>query len=325
MNKIKFSFLAIVTLLMLSMQTVAQTPIQLDITHKLGGASAYDNNHIATNDMNNSFRLKRMEYYISKISITHDGGMITDIPDHYILVNADMPVTEDLGAHTITSVESISFHVGVDTPANHEDPSLRANGHPLAHKSPSMHWGWTDGYRFAALEGMSGANFDHLFEIHSLGDPYYFQTTVSTSAVMKGGKLIIALHADYAEALKGIDVSSGPIEHGFSATNIKLLENFRDNVFKAGFTVGIDNVAQQNSGISIYPNPSADGNVSVRFSNLQQPADIKVIDIRGSIVNSIAKPKGQNLVDLHINGSGLYFITTKTPDGTTIAHKLLVQ
>ncbi|MBK7304311.1 MAG: hypothetical protein IPI90_13940 [Saprospiraceae bacterium] len=27
---------------------------------------------------------------------------------------------------------------------------------PLAFQDPSMHWGWTSGYRFIALEGMIG-------------------------------------------------------------------------------------------------------------------------------------------------------------------------
>lgn len=324
MNQIKL-YIAIL-FIACGLNTSAQTSIELHITHRLGGITEYNKTHVAQNDMGKEFTVTRFEYYISNISITHDGGTVTDIQDHYILANAENDIKEDLGSHSITNVESISFSIGVDTPTNHEDPSLLPNDHPLAPKSPSMHWGWTDGYRFVAMEGKTGPDIDKTYEIHSLGDAYYFQTNVTTTAVMKNGKLVIPITADLTQAVKGIDVAPGLIDHGSTANNIKLLENFRDNVFKSGDPVSVNNVTASNNAVRIYPNPAAADVINVDFGNNLKAGIITVSDIRGSIISQNDKAAGADLIKLNINQPGMYFISTRFADGSAAAtQKLIVQ
>src|SRR5690606_23624170 len=147
----------------------AQTPVELHISHMLG-ANGLAFGSTAHNDLGNDFNVSRLEYYISKIQIHHDGGMTTDVYDHYILADGGQDVTDDLGSFNITTVESISFHIGVDAPINNADPALQPPGHPLALKTPSMHWGWASGYRFVAMEGKSGSGLSQSYEIHALGN-----------------------------------------------------------------------------------------------------------------------------------------------------------
>ena len=145
----------------------AQTPVELQIRHKLG-SSDFAFSSATTNNLGNNFNVTRLEYYLSKISIKHDGGTVTNIPNHYILANGSTNVADALGSYPITSVEAITFYIGVDSPANNADPSLHPAGHPLEPKTPSMHWGWSTGYRFVAMEGMAGSSLGQAYEVHAL-------------------------------------------------------------------------------------------------------------------------------------------------------------
>lgn len=325
MNKLKL-YISVLSALFLGVNVYAQTSVELHISHKTNGTNDYVKGIATENDKGDKFTITRFEYYISKISITHDGGTVTDIPNHYILANAENDVKEDLGSHNITNVESVSFYIGVDTPNNHADPTKHPANHPLYPKFPSMHWGWTDGYRFVAMEGKAGASMNEVYEVHSLGDNYYYQTTVTTTGITSGGEIIIPIKADIAEAVRGIDVKPSLIEHGFSATNIKLLENMRDNVFKPWFAVSVDEITRTKREISIYPNPAAEGNAVVDFVNNTRSAIVTVSDIQGRIVSQIEKSAGNSKVDLSINQPGMYFVTAQFSDGSkTATQKLIVQ
>lgn len=302
---------------------IAQTPVQLQINHKLSGGN-FSFSQASQNDLGNDFNVTRLEYYISKISIKHDGGMTTPVPNHYILANGGQAVIDDLGSFNITNVESISFHIGVDTPVNHADPSLQPSGHPLAPKSPSMHWGWTSGYRFVAMEGKSGSSLNQTYEIHALGDQHYFETTIPATGVMKSGKLVIALNADYTMAIKGINLSSGLIAHGDGTDEAKLLANFRDNVFSAGGTVSIANSNENKSSFSIYPNPSTNGQATMKFEQGSGNADIAVTDISGKTILVTNKTEGNSTVQLKLNKPGLYFVHTKFANGYSAVNKLIM-
>ena len=169
--------LSLTTLLLLSFSVMAQNTVQLNINHKLG-TDVFAMNTAAQNNMGNDFNVTRLQYYMAEISIVHDGGTETTITDLYALVDASSATTLDLGSHNINSIEGVNFHIGVDQGKNHADPASYNMGHPLAPKNPSMHWGWTSGYRFIAFEGKGGVNLNQTFELHGLGDVNYFKVTV---------------------------------------------------------------------------------------------------------------------------------------------------
>ena len=215
----------------------AQVPVELHINHKLGPTTDFAFNEVVSNNLGQSFKVTRLQYYISGISITHSGGAIKTVPGHYVLANGSTPVVDALGTLNVSDVTAVSFYVGVDEANNHLDPSVRPVGHPLELQTPNMHWGWASGYRFAAIEGKSGASVDQTFEVHSLGDQHYYKTTVPVTGVTVDGKLIIALNADYVNALKSIDISAGVVAHGSGTVEGRMLRNFRDFVFSAGSPV----------------------------------------------------------------------------------------
>lgn len=318
----KFLRLQLITILAILVSGLAnaQTPVELHITHKLGGIAPFNYNQQSYNDLGNEFSLSRVEYFISKISITHDGGMTTNVPDHYILVDGNQDVVDELGSFNITNVESIKFSIGVDTPVNHADPNDQPSGHPLAPRSPSMHWGWAAGYRFAALEGNSGSGLAQTFEIHALGDVNYFEQTVTVSGISRNGKIIIGLNADYAAAFRGIDLSSGLVMHGETDEAVTLLQNFRDHVFKAGNPVSVDNITSNNLEFGAYPNPS-NGDVIVSYNGV---ANVCVYDLKGRVITSQDIKESAGKVNLHINAAGIYILKLSTPSNGVAVRKLQI-
>ena len=221
-----YQFLSLIPMLFVTAVCWA-TDVELHITHKMnGGYFAYNN--IAKSEKGADFTISRISYYISNISIKHDGGIITSVPDHYILVKGDKDVTDPLGSFNITNVESITFSIGVDTPENYGDPALWPADHPLALQIPSMHWGWSAGYIFCTIDGLGGPNMGSGYSVEAVGSSLYKSTTINVGGVIKNGKLIIALNADYGQAIKNMPVQdAGMVEHGDGPLAQTLIENFQ--------------------------------------------------------------------------------------------------
>jgi hypothetical protein len=191
---------------------LGQSDVYLKINHQLGSGD-FSYNVPGSNDLGNGFKTTRLEYYIAEIAIIHDGGTVTEVDSTWILVDAGSYTNVLLGDYNISTLEGVRMSVGVEAAVNHNDPTLWPSNHPLAPQWPSMHWGWAAGYRFVCMEGKSGAGFAQDFQIHALEDKNYQTFTINTAGVTSGSDITIELDADYEEALSGIDVSSGLIEH----------------------------------------------------------------------------------------------------------------
>lgn len=300
--------ITLIIVLTMTLKVSAQTDMKLTINHLLG-SSPFALNSEAENDLGHKFKLSRLEYYISGISITHDGGAVTDISDKYILVNANVTDTINIGNFNITSVESISFSVGVDPGVNNGDPTAWASSHPLAPKAPSMHWGWSSGYRFVALEGKSGNNFAQDFQIHALGNKNYFEQNIPVEATDLNRALLITLNADYTKAVSGMNINSGLVDHSAGQEPANCLRYFQTKVFSSltgeGNTLSAKDSDIQNS-FNINPVPSK-GKVNIvindsRFINgFMVISDISGRKIYTSNVNSSES--------ISLESKGLYFLT----------------
>jgi len=77
--------------------------------------------------------------------------------------------------------------------------------------------------------------------------------------------------------------------------------------------LGIDNIETDDIQFSIYPNPSIDGRVNVKFNSIQSISKIEVFDISGKIVNTfdITSTSSKTLI---INDllTGVYFLKVTT-------------
>lgn len=321
MKNILLTFAVIINF---SLGSIAQNNIQLEINHKLG-TDDFAMQQTATNNLESNYHYTRLQYYISQISIIHDGGTETLMEDTWILVNAENATEVDLGDHNIESVEGIKFSVGVEEAVNHNDPATWGNGHPLAPSFPSMHWGWSAGYRFIAIEGKGGANFGQTFQLHGLEDINYFQTELALAAAPENGTINISLDADYQRALENINVDGGVIVHGSNAEAKTALENFRDYVFSVSGVTSTVDFSEINS-FQVFPNPITDGlaNFLVKGSkNLTY--EIAVTDVLGRTIQYFPTVQSNTSVKMNLENTGLYVVSLIKEGEAVITKKLIVN
>ena len=317
-------FLPFLTLFsLISISVDAQNNVRLTINHKLGD-NAFALNTAAENNIGHSFKVSRLQYYVSKISIQHDGGLETAIEDLYILVNAAEMTEVDLGSHEINVVEQLTFRVGVDEEHNHLDPASWPSDHPLAPTFPSMHWGWAAGYRFIALEGKAGPNLNQTFEMHCLGDQNYYRTIVPMSAVAENGELNISIDADYTRALEDIPVNGGIIVHGETDEAVDVIDNFRFYVFSPspGFTSTLDKAAIKK--FNVFPNPALEGRSQVVLETEgNQVYQLSITDLLGRQVQHFDGVRSGDQVGLNLEFNGIYFVNLVKNGQIVLSEKLI--
>ena len=303
----------------------AQVNTELRIYHWLGN-QAFQLNSTTQNNLTNDFQVTRVEYYVTNFSVVHDGGQETAISsDTVALMNAANGIfsTVELGTLAITNVEAVKFYIGVPQPANNADPSLYGPDHPLAPKSPSMHWGWASGYRFLAYEGQGGANFSQTFQLHALGNNNYFQTTVAATGQLVNGSLVIALDADYTRGVENINVSNGVIAHGVDLEDLTALENFRDFVFSSS-TQNLTAASNDMNLVNwnIFPNPLSDGALTVSVPDFEKADAVRISNALGQQIMQL--PISNGFVSIDLAEAGVYFVTI-LKDGVGIATKKIVK
>jgi len=314
--------LLVVAITLFSFNVFAQNTVKLNINHELG-TSLFAINAPAQNNMGDDFKITRLEYYLSQFIIVHDGGTETNVTGVYALVDASEGTVIDLGSHNITAVEAVKFHIGVDSATNHLDPTSFPATHALAPKSPSMHWGWASGYRFAALEGMGSSNYNQSIELHGLGDNNYYQAEVPTSATVSNNEVIIDIYADYARALENVSVNGGAFNHGFDGDARKLLFNLSQNVFKNFATSTVD--FSEVNAFNVFPNPTT-GKATITLDATQDEVyQVVITDMLGREITRLNEVKSNQSFEANLEQSGMYFVQLVKNGQTVITKKLLVQ
>jgi len=316
MKKLYFIF----SFILVTFIAEAQQNVTLKINHKLDTA-AFAFNQATSNNLSNSFTITRLQYYISEIKLTHDGGIITNVPNTYILVDASTATNVALGSFNITNLEGVSFGIGVEAPMNNADPSLHPSTHPLAPKSPSMHWGWSSGYRFVAIEGNTGTNFSQVWQIHALGNRNYIAQSVVTSGHLQNGTIVAELDADYTKALTSITVNSNLLTHGEFNEAATLLNNFSTGVFSP-MTVGLnENKRLVNFGIS--PNPSTK-DIFIDIDPSHTNLSYMVLDITGRKLDS-GNFNSTDRPQLSIEQKGIFFLNLFENGELIGSEKVVIQ
>lgn len=302
---------------------IAQNTISLKINHQLDGEPFAFNTQTA-NNYGNEVKYTRVEYYISGISIVHDGGTITPLPDVYLLVNPQKNSVYPLEDADISKVEEIRFHVGVDPKVNNEDPNQWPAGHALRPSFPSMHWGWAAGYRFCAIEGVSGPQLNQTCQVHALGNQNYFKSHIPVSSEAKGGELSIEINGNYEHILDRVDISKGLFEHNEDITAAEVLRNFQTRVFSNAEGVGNTNDREHIADvhIHIFPNPS---HGSITMQTIVPYDCIKVLDLSGREVLNLVPTVNSTEARLHIEKAGVYTVKIELNDGSTATEKIVIR
>jgi hypothetical protein len=322
LNTMKNFILLFAAFLVLNTNAFSQNTVKLNVNHQLG-ALPFLFNTAAQNNIGHDFNLSRLEYYVSQFTVVHDGGMETNINSIYTLIDASEGTTIDLGSHNITSVEAVKFHIGIDSATNHLDPASYDPAHALAPKLPSMHWGWASGYRFVALEGQGGANYNQTIALHALGNENYNEVEVLTTATAANNEVVIDIYADYARALENISVHTGSFKHGTDGDARTVLSNFKKHVFNSFPTSTVD--FSEVNDFSVFPNPTT-GKATIKLETTQDISyQVLISDMLGREVALIENIQNNQPIETNLEQSGLYFVQLVKNGQTVITKKLLVN
>jgi len=244
--------------------------VVLSFDHKAGADPLVLNQTVFSIWNNKKVKISRAEFYISEVEINQSDNTKTPLTNRYLLVNANAPAAEfDLGAWAVQAANGVTLHLGVPEAVNHLDPTFYPSSHPLAPKNPSMHWGWTPGYRFMAIEGKVDNNNDGVpettFEFHNLGDALYKTLELTGTTQAANGELHLHFVLDYAQLFKNMAMTGNLIQHGSVAPNIAMMNNAASQNFLSMLTTSASNDVLTNSlNVKASPNP-ANGETLIQY------------------------------------------------------------
>ena len=319
-------FLFLLVLSLSGFLTSAQVNVKLSMDQQLDGKPfAYQ--QATQSDQGYAFEMTRLQYYVSEIKLIHDGGIITPVPDFYILIDSDIRAEFELGSYDITTLEKLEFSIGVDNAHNHLDPASYPNDHPLAPQNPSMHWGWTAGYRFIAIEGFAGADSNSLnnyYEIHTIGDQNYRVISLDVTGELNDDIMEIRIQADYEKFLNNVDVSSGLISHGATGASRTIADNATSVFSATQMTSVID--ADVHGSFEMFPNPAT----TLSTVNVDMPGykniTCTVMDLAGQVLYTKEITGANQSFVLETNWQpGIYFVRLTDKDKLLAIRKLIVE
>lgn len=279
----------------------------------------------------NPLKFDRFQFYTSGIKVLEKSGDTLDIKGSYVL-SSGTDGGHDLGTHLVGEPESVMFQLGVDSQANHSDPSTYPENHALYHKIPTMHWGWETGYRFWVIEGWidddRDGKFTNRFEFHIVGDPLLKTKVLSTAGIIKDEKLFLVVDVDLKELLNGIDLTQnnvfhgGPWDHG-SGPIIKIANNsIARPSFKAGTSFNLSALEISNpTDIRFYPNPTH-GALNFESTTLKVER-LSLWDLQGRLVEEM-NTEGSNSVILSAD-PGVYMVVAHLANGEQRVHRMIIR
>jgi hypothetical protein len=307
-----------------SLSLVAQTStnVRLKLNHLLNGQKL---EYMQPVQIPGSyfFKVELLRYYVSEIKIVHDGGVVDNVVDIWLLVNPAKNNEYDLGNFKVTNIESIEFSLGVDPAHNHLDPATYPADHPLAFQNPSMDWGWTTGYRFITFEGYAGstaAKATNNFQLHTLGDANYKVVKLNTKATSDAKGLVVTLDAEYTNLLKSISAVSGVVSHSATGAAATQMKNLSTIVFSPLSPTSVHLL--ELLPVSLSPNPATS---SLRIViPIVGAAGQQVIlsDLAGKVIAQYAK--ASETLDIPLNYSKGNYLVSILENNKVVAREKLV-
>lgn len=228
--------LLLLILSVLSRMSQAQTEVVLRFEHRLDG-KAFALNQETTSPKGTKYKTSRLQFYISGLKITHDGGQELALNSVFLFVDPSKQDSKEFSLgilSNITYIEKIDFAIGVDPASNHLDPASYPANHPLAPKNPTMHWGWTAGYRFISLTAAAAradGSFLDAVNIEGLGDANFKTKSYPAQTSIENGKVFIDFLAEYNLLLEDIIIAGGANNHGETGSAAVLIANGSQRVF----------------------------------------------------------------------------------------------
>jgi len=307
-------FFTVVLMLFYIISANSQKEIVLRLSHALNDSS-FKYNQIFEVDGNKNY-YTRLQYYLSGFELEHDAGQSTLLNNVYVLASGHIS-NYYLGNFNISSLESISFDVGVDQIANSGNTTNYSAQHPLGPKSPPMDWGWPSGYFFVVTNGFTDTDNDNIpetnFELHALGDmmlspidPIYLSGTNLNDTIY------IDLIVNTERFISGIDLSSVGADHSSSADNLTMCNNSSTmNIFEPGYIDGTSLKENNVSSDYIFLDYTLSFAPTIHYHfESNSKVNLQITDINGKIhINEKNLVSQGSFFPLKELATGIYIVT----------------
>ena len=271
---------------------MTQPEVYIHFLPKVGGTQIMpsDLSNTVYHDLSGvAFEVDAFKYYVSKLSLTHDGGQVInfDTANDVMLVSVANN-SYNLGVQNITTLEQVDFGVGVHADFNHLDPNSYPIGHPLGNQQdPVMQWGWTAGYFHMALNSMGDNNTDdicdQMFQPHCLGDANFKTESLVMTGQLDGGSNIYHIYIDcnLDEWIFGADPGTFGVQHTDQAPIPAVMNNVDNRpVFTSSTSLGLNE--SNEIGNVFFTN--SENSVKITWKEMKAMEFYSMIDMNGRVI-----------------------------------------
>jgi len=341
--------LFVIGFVMLGLTVYSQKTLKLELNHVFGQTPfIYETNYTDREDSVISY-ISRLQYYLSGFELSLENGELYELRDIYVLASANISeYVLDSNYISTSNIDSLKFDLGVDALANHEDPTQYDDSHPLALQEPSMHWGWSAGYRFIALEGKGDANGDSIpesiFEMHVTGDDKYLTPIPAflVETIETDSSIVLKVVVDVEALVVDLDLERVGYNHGVSEYHGYMLGNIRDGlVFNNKVmleSLTDDSGNEAGDTLNSVSDIEENFNITVNNTNLYSPTifyqlpsengsfQLLITDIQGKLIRQDYNlyHEGNYFLNMELE-SGIYLISFRSESGKLYNKKFVIN
>ena len=308
----------------ISFISAAQTDVYLHFPPKVGGVDLVQNTIVQSLggiDMSIDY----FNYYVSNVHIIHDGGQDLNLSDTVFIVKMEDNILE-LGMLDLTNIESINFGIGVPQTVNHADISQYTEDNPLSWQDPSMHWGWSSGYKFLLVNGYGDSNndgtTDALFQIHALDDANYKNVSMAVIPTVSATHTTIVINCNLDEWLFGQNPGNVGIHHGTSVSTSVLNNVDTRPVFTLPGNASVDSPLEANGTITYSMNSES---VSFNWKDVPNVDNFRLIDLAGKVIDAGKSKAFKGTYSSQLMKSGSYFFYLLDSNGSVLKHIQVIR
>lgn len=189
--------------------------------------------------------LRNWDLLVSKFSLIDNNNKLVQLGDGYQYISFENNRVsfnyKDIPAGTY---KGVYFILGVDSWANHDDPTRWGADHPLNPNVNHLHWGWAGGYIFQQVDGnykvpgnetLKGMSYHTATDQFKLGMTLLYDFTVNSVNELK----TVNISADFEKYLDGppntLTIDQGASSHSQGDAEIALMTKIvanQSSVFK---------------------------------------------------------------------------------------------
>ena len=192
-------------------RAAAVTTVELRVTAN-GQPLAMQRPGVLVDRRGRALAVTRLDLLLSHLSLQRADGRWTDPAGWHGFFRAEQPMRRQ-PAPSIPPGEYVAarFAVGVQPAANHADPNRLGPDDPLHPVTNGLHWGWTGGYIFLALEGhwvydRADPGRTGGYSYHLAGDENLVTVTLPGPLRVRPDT-VLTLQFDATRLLAGVDIA----------------------------------------------------------------------------------------------------------------------